>query len=217
MLFERLQVYLETIYEVKTEHRVDDFIIRDPQLASLLGNGANARDIPEKLLIHQDGEDIDLALYLDPESIERLEVDDPTCVLHDENLNDFWTALEGISHFLYLVWNATYERNVSMLELELQAEVDKFIVAAFLIRRQYNGLIPPELHYHLFTNARFDSRLTPDELERYRDANYFAGKFCSYLQERFFMQNRALKELMNELRRFYRLPQRNKIHAIKCL
>ena len=217
MLFEKLQLYLETIYEVKTEHRVDDFIIRDPQLASLLDRGVDARDIPEKLLIHQHGEDMDVALYLDSELIDRLELDDPTCVLHDENLCDFWTALEGISHFLYLVWNATYARKVSMLELELQAEVDKYIVAAFLIRRQYNGVIPRELHYHLFANARFDDRLTPTELERYRDANYFAGKFCSHLQERFFRENRVLKELINELRRFYRLPQRNKIAAIQCL
>ena len=43
---------------------------------------------------------------------------------------DYCTALEGVSHFHYLVWSLARGRNVSLLELELQAEVDKYATRA---------------------------------------------------------------------------------------
>jgi len=46
-----------------------------------------------------------------------------------ERFNDCCMLLEGVSHFLYLTWNAHYDRQVSLLDLELQAEVDKFVFA----------------------------------------------------------------------------------------
>lgn len=213
MLLNKLQNELEAIYAIELQHRVHDFVIDDPQLASLIDNSPNARDIPEKLLIHQDGDNIDIALYLDSGLIKRLEENDPTEKLHDDNIHDFWLALEGISHFLYFTWNAEYERRVSLLELELQAEVDKFILAALLLEKQFNGYIPPGLHYHLFRNAEFDRRLNQEELVRYRDANYYAGKFCSHIKERF-LNRRHFEPLIGELRRFYRLSHHNKIQAI---
>lgn len=213
MLLNKLQGELEAIYAIELQHRVHDFVIDDPQLASLLDNSPNARELPEKLLIHQDGENIDIALYLDSALIKRLEKNDPTEQLHDENIHDFWMALEGISHFLYFTWNVEYERQVSLLELELQAEVDKFILAALLIEKQFDGYIPQGLHYHLFQNTAFDGRLTQQELTRYRDANYFAGKFCMHIKNRF-LKHRNFGPLMNELRRFYRLNHHNKIQAI---
>lgn len=216
MLLNKLQRELEAIYAIELQHRVHDFVIDDPHLASLIDNSPNARDIPEKLLIHQDGENVDIALYLDSELIKRLEENDPTEKLHNHNIHDFWLALEGISHFLYFTWNVEYERPVSLLELELQAEVDKFILAALLLEKQFNGYIPQGLHYHLFENAGFDARLDEQELIRYRDANYFAGKFCLHIKERF-LRHRHYEPLINELRRFYRLNHHNKIQAIGCL
>jgi hypothetical protein len=200
-LLNKLQCELEAIYAIELQHRVHDFVIDDPRLISLIDNSPNARDIPEKLLIHQDGENVDIALYLDAQLIKRLEQNDPTEQLHNNNIHDFWVALEGISHFLYFSWNVTYERQVSLLELELQAEVDKFILAALLLEKQFNGRIP---------------QLNEEELTRYRDANYFAGKFCLHINDRF-LKHRAYEQLMNELRRFYRLNQQRKIRAIGCL
>lgn len=215
-LLNKLQCELEAIYAIELQYRVHDFVIDDPQLVSLLDNSPNARDIPEKLLIHQDGDNVDIALYLDSQLIKRLEQNDPTEQLHNHNIHDFWLALEGISHFLYFSWNVSYERQVSLLELELQAEVDKFILAALLMEKQLQGRIPQGLHYHLFQNADFDDRLNEEELTRYRDANYFAGKFCLHINDRF-LKKRDFGQLMNELRRFYRLNQQHKIRAIGCL
>jgi hypothetical protein len=216
MLLNRLQRHLENIYEVQSGYRVADFLIDDPALARRLDSTPNARDIPEKLLIRQDGESLDLALYLDPDLLRRLDDNDPTESLHGENLHDFWMALEGISHFLYLTWNAGHERSVSLLEMELQAEVDKYILAAFLFGRQMRGLVPRALYRQLFHAARFDARLDAAERYRYHSANYFAGRFCSYIEKEF-LKPGARSGLVNTLRRFYRLTQQRKIKAIRHL
>ena len=50
--------------------------------------------------------------------------------LDGENLADFWSALEGVSHFTYYAWNAARDKSVSLFELELQAEVDKFVTTS---------------------------------------------------------------------------------------
>lgn len=216
MLLNRLQRHLENLYEVQSGYRVADFVIDDPRLARRLDTTANARDVPEKLLIQEEGDSLNLALYLDPDLLQRLDADDPTQSLHGKNLHDFWMALEGISHFLYLTWNAGHERSVSLLEMELQAEVDKYILAAFLFGRQTRGAVPKTLYRHLFHNASFDHRLDATERHRYRSANYFAGQFCSYIEKEF-LQPGARSGLVNTLRRFYRLNHQRKIKAIRHL
>jgi hypothetical protein len=217
MLLNRLQRYLETIYEVRSGYQVTDFLINDPELARDIDDSETARELPEKLLIRKQGEEtLNIALYLDPDLLRRLEENDPTCALHGENLHDFWVALEGISHFLYFTWNAGYERRVSLLEMELQGEVDKYILAAFLFYSQQQGAVPARLHQHLFHNVDYDSRLNAAELQRYRSANYFAAKFC-YCVEKLFLRNRSRAGMINTLRRFYRLTQHHKITAIERL
>ena len=218
MLLNRLQRHLENIYEVHSDYQVADFLICDPAAARELDVSGFARELPEKLLIHrQEGEDaVRLGLYLDPQLLQRLEANDPTQALHGQNLHDFWLALEGISHFLYFTWNAGYERRVSLLELELQGEVDKYILAAFLFYSQQQGEVPARLHEHLFESMDYDTRLNAAELLRYRRANYFAARFC-YSLEKLFLRSRAHSAMFNTLRRFYRLTQQHKINAIERL
>ncbi|MGD8886090.1 MAG: hypothetical protein PVF34_10730 [Gammaproteobacteria bacterium] len=213
MLLNKLQAHLETIYEIRSQHRVHDFVIHDEVLISQLDTSDNARALPEKLLIHQDGDNIDLALYLDEQVVRNLEDSDPLTRLNDDNIHDFWTALEGISHFVYLTYNAEYERAVSLFELELQAEVDKYILAAYLLSLQGNDAIPESLHYHLYKTAAFDARLQEHELYRYYLANELAGKFSAFIAH--CINNRvASTTVANTLRRFYRLTHHQKIRNI---
>lgn len=166
------------------------------------------------MLVHQDGEQIDVALYIDQAIVSRLKKDDPTERLHGGNLADFCTTLEGVSHFLYLTWNAGYERGVSLLELEMQAEVDKFVASAFLFGRQDSGYVPGTLSTWLFDTPCFDAELDPESLTRYQRANYYASKYCNYLENQF-LRDRRGGSMVNELRRFYRLRQKQKIDRIK--
>ena len=217
MLLNRLQQHLENIYEVRSGYRVADFLISDPALARDLDESETARELPEKLLIRKQGdEDVNIGLYLDPGLIQRLEEHDPTQSLHGKNLHDFWLAIEGISHFLYFTWNAGYERRVSLLEMELQGEVDKYILAAFLFYSQQQGEVPAGLHQHLFHELAYDERLNAAELQRYRRANYLAARFC-YSVETLFLRSRAHAGMINALRRFYRLTHHHKICAIERL
>jgi len=207
-----LQRHLERIYEIEVPHKVDDFLITDPKiLQAVEGDGAPEESlVEERLLVVQDGENVDIALYLDDEVIERLCADDPTTCLHDGNLADYCTVLEGISHFLYLIWNARHERGVSLLELEMQAEIDKYVSTALLFGQQASGRIPTNLHSWLFESPRFDASLDRPSLERYRDANHFASIYCARLEKRY-LSGAGGAGLFNDLRRLYRLTHRAKI------
>jgi len=214
MALAKLQRHLEKLYDVSVGHDVEDFLIHDAGLSRRLENNPAARVIPEKLLVHETDESLDIALFLEKELVERLRQDDPTERLHAGNLADFLTALEGVSHFLYLVWSAGYDRRVSLFELELQAEIDKFILAAILLARDENGRVPPELHRILFDEALLDPGIDAELYERYRTANAYARRYCGWLQRRF-MTDRHEAGMMSELRRFYRLGQHEKMSRIR--
>jgi hypothetical protein len=204
-----LQRCLERIYELEVGYRVEDFLVTDPQTARRL-EGRNAREAAEKLLVEQQDGALALALYLDPEVLGRLRGDDPTMRVHRGNLTDLTTAVEGVSHFLLLIWSALHERRTSLLELEMQAEVDKYVTSAFLWSRQTRGRVPAALHEWLFGAPRFDPALGADELERYRSAHQWAARFCSGLERRYLRSGPA-RGLVRELRRFYRLSREEKI------
>ena len=211
-----LQQHLEAIYEITIPHTVGDFLITDAELARQLDNTQNAREVDEKLLVLQAEEAIELALYLDPKLVARLTQDDPVSLLHQGNLVDFCTVLEGISHFLYLTWNATRERSVTCLEMEMQAEVDKYISIATLLAQQGIKQIPERLHSWLFAEPVFDQALSGAELERYRDANHYAGKYCFQLENRYLRtEDDQRAKMFDDLRHFYRLRLRDKIRRIE--
>ena len=95
-----------------------------------------ASSTDEQLLVAEGDAELSLGLFLAPEVLERLDAANPLEQLDGANLADYWTALEGVSHFVYLAWNAGHDRPVSLHELELQAEVDKYAASALLLRAQ---------------------------------------------------------------------------------
>lgn len=207
-----LQRQLERIYEVEIPHSVEDFLITDARLLNdLQGNEkADQSEIEEQLLVIQDGDSVDIALFVDNEIVNRLTQDDPRSRLHAGNLSDYCTAMEGVSHFLYLIWNAGHKRGVSLMELEMQAEIDKYVSTAFLFGKQGSGRIPSNLYRWLFDKPVFDSSLDRTSLERYRDANYYASKYCARLEKRY-LKRTGQSGMFNDLRRLYRLTNHAKI------
>ena len=178
----------------------------------ILETSEDTRDVNEKLLLSECEDGLDIALYLDEGVLHRLDAEDPFEEIHDGNLSDLWVLIEGVSHFVYLVWCAVRDREVTLLELELQAEIDKYVTTLFLIQKQ-RGKIPSSLHYWLFEKPVFDPRLARLELDRYRQANRFAGKYCRSLEVQF-LRRGSRGGLFSELRRFYRLPHHGKIRHI---
>jgi len=214
MVLTQLQAMLSELYALDVAYDVDDFLLTDERLADALD--VDGRQLDEKLLIVEEHGEASIALYVDAYVVERLRQNNPARQLCTDNLEDFWTALEGVSHFLYYVWNAALEKSVTLMEMELQAEVDKFVVTAQLLRRQ-GARLPANLHRCLFDLPKFDERLDAEELARYQSANRYAGKYCMKLAP----QLAAVPDpdpdaLREELCRFYRLAQPGKIEHIEA-
>ena len=209
---DQFQKHLHSIYGVTVPHAVSDFVTTDQSLVSALTNG-DRDHIKEKLLVLENGENLDLSLYLHTSVVESLHALPLHHQLEPENLENLCLAIEGISHFLYLVWRAMRQHEVSLLELELQAEVDKYIVLLSLLlqMKKYNRI--PDLHYMLFEAIRFDDALKPYEETRYRKANHYAGKYCR-LFEREYLDEFGSYQMYSELRGFYRLGQNEKLRRI---
>jgi hypothetical protein len=215
-LLRELQELLGHLYDADPGHDVRDFVVTDPALLEVLTGGVPGRDVDEKLIVMESGEGLDLALYLDAALLARLDRADPRSSLSPDNLGDFWTALEGVSHFNYLAWNAIHDRAVTLLELEMQAEVDKFVATRALLDRQPGADLGGPLWQQLFEATALMPGLSAAEQVRYRDASRLAGRYCRSLQRRF--PGPALApDALRELRGFYRAPQPRKMEHIRRL
>jgi hypothetical protein len=146
-----------------------------------------------------------------------LEAADPHRALTESNLADYCTALEGVSHFVYSTYGLERDMPVSLLELEMQAEVDKYAVTVFLLAGQQGGQsYPTQVHARLFDRVSFDARLEPDQYERYRTAHRCAAHYCRRLERRFVNRGMPkIEAMVRELRSFYRLRHAAKLrHAL---
>lgn len=207
-----LHALLAEIYDLDVSYDIEEFLVTDPGIAASIDEGGRPTD--EKLLIAEGRGHAEVSLYLERSLVDRLEAHDPSERLDERNLADFWTAFEGVSHFAYYAWNAEIGKAVRLLEMELQAEVDKFIATRVLLERQ-GARPPPSLHAWLFDLPRFDARLSLLELARYRDANHYAAKYCLKLAPEL-DRGDVYGSLRRELRRFYRLSQTQKIEHIEA-
>ena len=213
MTLSRIQQGLQGIYELDIPHDVYDYLITSRELAACLDNGQSRRNTREKLLVHEDGEELSLCLYLDQDIVKRFTDQTFLKQMDLTGIQDYCLALEGISHFVYLIWNATYDRSVTLMEMELQAEVDKYVMLTDHLERYSSVMAPGQLGHLLFQSARYHEDLSGEEQKRYRMANDFARRFCQRLEKRFLLNSR--KDLwLNELRRFYRLNSREKLDYI---
>ena len=218
MILKQLQDFIGDIYDVSITHDVYDFLVTDRQHLPAAARTHGPTD--EELIVAQPEEgdtgEIAMSLYLDPGLLERLGRADPMERLHDGNVADYWTALEGVSHFVYLAWNAGHDKPVSLLELEMQAEVDKYVGSYWLLRRQFPNRFPAELLRLLFERTRIDSRLAAGRENLYREASRYAERFCRRLERSLRgTRGRSQAEVLTELRRFYRLTNARKVAHIQ--
>jgi hypothetical protein len=207
-----LQGALADIYDLPGTPDVQEYLMTDR--ARLASYSQRATD--EQLLVAEDGDTVSLALYIDAAVLERLAAHDPCDALTGRNLADYLTVAEGVSHFVYVAWNAGHDKPVTLLELELQAEVDKYVLGAWLLREQGDGRFPRELHRALFERAHVDPCAAGDRAGLYRTASRYAGRFCRRVAAR--LERRAhgaTSEVLAELRRFYRLGSARKLRFIE--
>lgn len=205
-----VQEHLEAIHGLRCEHRAIEYLV-DDEFARLLG--ATGRS-SEELLVREEKGELLLGLYFAPELLERFGQLSPSAFgeLLESNLHTYCQVAEGISHFLYLTHSADQGRRVSLLELETQAEIDKF--ASCVLHRWSSGAVAwaHELHSRLFDQVSYNPQLTGDETQRYVEANRLSRAYCLRLMPHII--SRRMDKLLSDLRYSYRLGAEAKLRHL---
>lgn len=179
-LARRVQRRIESFYGLEAGPDIGDFL-RD------------ARDGEREVLVVRECADgLELSLSLP--------------VLSDSaSLDERMQLVEGVSHFVYLVERARIGLPATELELELQAEVDKFVLLAFdgtaLVKHRAGSA-----QHALYRAVRFVHGAETAQGQRYRLANDLAARISKRL-----FRLAARSEARRWLIRFYRSGQTEKI------
>lgn len=118
--------------------------------------------------------------------------------------------IEGVSHFVYVVERARTNREATHLELEVQAEVDKWVVLAASMRDGFDVARSAALRARLYERVAFEHDAGSELGHRYRVANDTAHGFVRRLEHRYVGRARY-GELRAELRRFFHEGQEAKL------
>jgi hypothetical protein len=197
-----LQRELEAIYGVEAP-RVERFLVGG-EAALAAGRPVRA---PEELLVLEEEGGVALGLYLSPGILAaagRADPHDPRPRLTARGaLGGVACAAEGISHFVYLSTRAAADQPVSLLELEVQAEVDKFALLLLHLWRRGLRRMSAALRRRLFARVGYHAWLRAEERARYEEANRLGGGYARWLEGRF-VEDADIEGLLRELRRTYR-------------
>ncbi len=186
-----IQAHLEAIYRIKVPD-IEAFRIDEEQLRVLMGD--RLRESNEWVLARSVPDGVDLAVYVELTHLDRLNRAGSLAVAARREFDAFCAATEGVSHFMMLVERARRGEPVTMLELEAQAEVDKFVSARLHLPMQGAAVWS-----RLFRTARLREGLDHSEMARYREAARLAAGFCSSLDT-----VPHIDALLVTLRRFWR-------------
>lgn len=211
-LIKTVQARIEGIYGIAVGEAAQDYLITRDELTALLPAQQRTVVPKELFLVNPKPADdtLEIALFFDPVLIENLRTNDPLEKLDAANISDFCTLVEGVSHFVYYLHKASLEHEITELELELQAEIDKFVLLSFSIESTN-----PERHRILellFEDYCLHKNLKPEQEERYRTATKLASKYCYGLLKDF--KQTGPEEVLQEVRSFYPLRQEQKIQYI---
>jgi hypothetical protein len=126
-------------------------------------------------------------------------------------LDTICQLIEGVSHFVYVAERARRELPTTALELELQAEVDKYLLLVWN-KRHFDPAFSRVVHARLFEGVRFCHPAGTEQGDRYRLANDLAARFVRRLDTSYASKGR-FSELREALLRFYRMGQAEKIQT----
>jgi hypothetical protein len=164
----------------------------------------------ERLWVRQSADLLELALELPGValSLPATALDAP----RPGDLDCLCQAVEGVSHFVLLAHRAKRERPTTELELELQGELDKYLMLAVAPLRPLPHRQRRALRARLFLQVRFCHPSSSVRGFRYRYAHRLAWRLTRRFERRYLREARHA-ELRAELRRLYRVGQEDKIAA----
>ena len=206
--------HIDRVYVLDLNLDIRDFLVNRETCARLGADPSRG-----SVLVKEVGdEEIELGLYIDEEELERLtEVDLASSPMSAASFELLLLAIEEVSHFAYLAFSASREKRVTELELELQAEVDKYVTFTLLHASRNRGRVPRDLLDRMFSDFAVRPDLDSERRERYIAASSLASRYCSHVVQSSLERDSGLAPLLAELRSFYRLSQRGKIGRIQHL
>lgn len=210
-LIDKVQSQIEKIYGIRVGELAENYLIGNQELLELLPAGQSTVVPKELFLVTPNPKDnvVEVALFLDAELRQNLANNNPLKRLSGSNISDFCTLIEGVSHFVYYLYKAGINSEITQLEMELQAEIDKFVLLSLFIEANVDKVEVLEM---LFENYYLFENLTPEEIQRYETAAGLAKKYC-YALSKIFKKTDASR-LIKELRYFYPLSHQQKIRHI---
>jgi hypothetical protein len=183
------QALLERTYRIPQGLvRAERFVIGDRGLRDLyrersvheagspVGQGA-------RMLVREVPDGARVCVYFPDAMIRALERRPPWHGVGDDNVDPFATLVEEVDHLLTVADRAASGRPVSLFELELHANVSKWLVVGRFVAGRRRRLTDRErvwLRWHLFLKHRFvdeDAAIRG----RYRDATRHALRFVDGL------------------------------------
>ncbi|UQA55085.1 hypothetical protein [Polyangium aurulentum] len=188
----RIQAALCRTYGLDDVPAVDDFIHPIDE--------AKGREV---LFVREGNDGVEVALHLPRAALESK---------RRASFDELCQIVEGVSHFLFLVERARRELPVTELELELQAEVDKYVL---LVHgdpgtRPYEPALAARVRARLFESVAYLHPPGTERGDRYRLANDLAARFAGRLEEAFARRGR-FEQMRSVLRHFYASGQADKI------
>jgi len=181
-LLEAVRGLLERTYRLRTASLdLASFVIGDegyrriyaarPEVKRVGTRGGEART-----LVREGPGGLRARVYYPDELIRALERHPPQRGVHEANVDGFATLVEELDHLLCIADRAVLGRPLSLFELELHANVSKYLVLARFLAgagRPLSSSTRAWLRFHLFDKVRYRDEDAGVEA-RYRDAARWA-------------------------------------------
>lgn len=181
MTFDRL---IKSYYELNHQLPIYDYILDEDSLKNLAAtsqltfpSAAYSQNRGGTWLLEEDQEYF-LGVTFGQQIIHRLCSNDPRTVIHGNNLDALTVLIEEISHFNLLQQRINHKQKVKTLELEWQAEIDKFFILLIYLYDQGVSINHNKIYALIFNQVVFVS-----ESEVYQTANRLAAQFCRNFME----------------------------------
>lgn len=197
---------LKEIYQIDSSYKVEDFL-----------QSLDTKTQEGLLLIHDESEkrdEISIGVHLGEKTREALATYPNWGDLWaPDQVSAFGVAAEEISHFHYLLFHSTQGRQVSQFELELQGDIDRFLLTYFSLRRDQPEETYRHLYERLFFQFRWVENLSAEQRVRYSDANSFAKKFILKIGKSIHSAE-TVDATLSYLRKFYRMGQPDRMSVL---
>ena len=220
-LIKDLQKKIEKTYALETGiTNIEQYIIGDIgykrfYMGKEINTVINSQSSKARVLIREGGDTLKATIYYPDNLIQILEDNDPRAGIHDDNVDACASFVEELDHFLFIAQNFKWNKPFSMLELELQANITKYLVLKHFIAlqtrsRKLSQFYKEYIKYHLFYKREYDIE-NASERARYEDTKIFATIYINYID---LLSN---EERLREIRKFSRMSGAAKINHIKSI